>query len=161
MPFVSDRRFRLWDYNVSHKQLLLRSPGSPDAGSNVDIVMWGVEYLDLPTSLDGVAMASASAEELGRAERALGKAVDGSRVFCLVSGDRRSVVVAGGFKVLENELDPFESSLEYFAGTDPARALGTLLAHSARPEAGGSDGGQGAGNGDAASLHLPSTPSST
>lgn len=161
MPFVSDRRFRLWDYNVSHKQMLLRSPGSPDAGSNVDIVMWGVEYLDLPTSLDGVAIAPASAEECRRAERALGKALDGSRVFCLDSGDRRSLVVAAGFKVLENDLDPFESSLEYFAGTDPARTLGTVVAHSGRPEVGRSDGGPGTGNGDATSLHVPTTPSST
>lgn len=130
MPFDSDRRFRLWDYNVSHKQMLLRSPKSSDSEANVDIVMWDVEYLDLTTSLDGVKMAQASCEDLGRAERALGRTPDSSQVFCFLSGDRRFIVVAAGFKVLRNDLDIFDSSLEYFAGTRPARALGTVLAHS-------------------------------
>jgi hypothetical protein len=160
MPLVSDRRFRVWDYNVSHKQMLLRSPRSLDIETNVDIVIWGVEYLDLATSLDGVAMVPASVEEIGRAERALGRALDASHVFCLISGDRRFLVVAAGFKVLENELDIFDSSLESFAGTDPARALGTVLAHSTWPETGIPAREQGAGNGDTAILRLPSTPSS-
>jgi hypothetical protein len=150
MPFDSDRRFRLWDYNVSHKQMLLRSPKSPDAEANVDIVMWGVEYLDLPTSLDGVKMAPASREDVGRAERALGRALDPSQVFCLLSGDRRFLVVAAGFKVLRNDLDIFDSSLEYFAGTDPGRALGTVLAHSNGMGMGGPGWEQEVVNGDTA-----------
>ena len=161
MPFVSDRRFRLWDYNVSHQQMLLRSPRSLDSDINVDIVMWGVEYLDLATSLDGVTMASASAEELARAEQALGKDLDSSHVFCFISGDRRFIVVAAGFKVLENELDIFDSSLEYFAGTDPARTLGAVLAHCKWPETGVPDRKERTGNRNAAGLRIPSTPSST
>jgi hypothetical protein len=160
MSFDSERRFRLWDYNVSHKQMLLRSPKSPDAATNLDIVMWGVEYLDLATSLDGVRMASASREEVERAERALGRPLDSSQVFGLISGDRRFIVVAAGFKVLENDLDIFDSSLEYFAGTDPGRALGTVLAHSKGSGAGGLDTERGAGNGAGTHLPLPS-PSST
>jgi hypothetical protein len=159
MPLDSDRRFRLWDYNISHKQMLLRSPKSPDADANVDIVMWGVEYVDLATSLDGVRMASASCEELKRVEQALGKALDSSQVFCFISGDRRFIVVAAGFKVLRNDLDIFDSSLEHFAGTDPARTLGTVLAHSKGPEPGGPSPGRG--NGDAACLPLSSPSSST
>jgi hypothetical protein len=160
MPFDSDRRFRLWDYNVSHKQMLLRSPKSPDAGTNLDIVMWGVEYLDLATSLDGVRMASASCEEVGRAERALGKPLDPSQVFGLISGDRRFLVVAAGFKVLENDLDIFDSSLEYFAGSDPSRTRGTVLAHSTGSGTERQDAGRGAGNGDGSHLPPPS-PSAT
>lgn len=160
MPFDSDRRFRLWDYNVSHKQMLLRSPRSPDVEANLDIVMWGVEYLDLATSLDGLKMASASCEEHRRAERALGKVLDSSQVFCFASRDQRFLVVAAGFKVLENELDIFVSSLEYFAGTDPARTLGTVLAHSNARETAGPDTERGAGNGDGTHLPIPS-PSST
>jgi hypothetical protein len=62
MTFVSDRRFSLWDYNVSHKQMLLRSPKSPDLQKNIDIVMWGVEYIDLATSFVDVAMTTPSAK---------------------------------------------------------------------------------------------------
>jgi hypothetical protein len=130
MPFDSDRRFRLWDYNVSHNQLLIRSPKSVDLGTNVDIVMWGIEYIDVITALNGVTMATASLEERRRAEQFLGKGLESSQVLCFISGGSRFIVVAAGFKVLENDLDIFDSSLEYFAGTDPARTLGTVLAHS-------------------------------
>jgi hypothetical protein len=130
MPFVSDRRFRLWDYNVSHNQVLIRSPKSIGVGTNVDIVIWGIEYIDMITILDGLTMATASLEECRRAERSLGKEIESSQVLCFISGGSRFIVVAAGFKVLENDLDIFESSLEYFAGTDPARTLGTVLAHS-------------------------------
>jgi hypothetical protein len=130
MPFVSDRRFCLWDYSVSHKQMLLRSPKSPDLPMNVDIVMWGVEYLDLATTLVEVAMTAPSVEEFTRAEQVVGRDLDPSQVHCFASGERRFVVVAAGFKVLTNDLDIFDSSLEYFAGTDPARDLGMVLAHS-------------------------------
>jgi hypothetical protein len=130
MPLSSDRRFRFWDYNVSHDQMLIRSPKSFEFKTNVDIVMWGVEYLDLPTSLDGVTMASASLEELGRAEQSLGRKLGSSQVFCFISGDSHFLVVAAGFKILENDLDIFDSSLEYFAGTDSSRELGAVIAHS-------------------------------
>lgn len=159
MPFDSDRRFRLWDYNVSHKQMLLRSPKSPEAGDNLDIVFWGVEYLGLATSLDGVKLAPASTEDHASAEWALGKTLDPSRVYCLISGDQHFIVVAAGFKVLRNDLDIFDSSLEYFAGTDPARTPGIVLAHSNGPETAGTE--QGDGIGDAARLPLPSPSSSS
>jgi hypothetical protein len=130
MLFVSDRRFRLWDYNVSHNQMLIRSPKSVDVGTNVDIVMWGIEYIDIITTLDGLTMAIASLEERRRAEQSLGKDLESSQALCFISGGTRFIVVAAGFKVLENDLDIFDSSLEYFAGTDPARTLGIVLAHS-------------------------------
>lgn len=130
MEFRSDRYFQLWDYSVSHKQMLLRSPKSPDVAMNFDIVLWGVEYIDLATSLQGLSITSPTCEDVTRAGQAMGYTVDPSHVHCFASGDRRFVVVAHGYKVLRNDLDIFESSLEYFAGTDPSRNLGEILAHS-------------------------------
>lgn len=160
MSFRSNRRFRLWDYNVSHNQLLLRSPQTPGIPTNIDIVIWGVEYLDLASMLDGVELAPAVGADLERAEKFVGRKLErSSKAFCLISGDRRSLVVASGFKVLENTLDVFESSLEYFAGTDSARDLGTILAHSREPAAGGS--GPWNGLEDGAKSHRLSEPSSS
>jgi hypothetical protein len=130
MQFSSDRSFRLWDYSVSHKQMLLRSPKSPEVAMNVDIVLWGVEYLDLATSLQGLTIVSPTREDVTRAAQAMGGEVDPSHVHCFASEGRRFFVVADGYKVLRNDLDIFESSLEYFAGTDPSRDLGDVLAHS-------------------------------
>jgi len=130
MQFTSDRSFRLWDFSVSHKQMLLRSPRSPEAAMNIDIVLWGVEYLDVATSLQGLTIVSPTREDVARAGQAMGGEVALSHVHCFASEGRRFVVVAAGYKVLRNDLDIFESSLEYFAGTDPSRDLGEVLAHS-------------------------------
>lgn len=111
--FSSERRFRLWDYKVSHKQLLIRSPRGADVETNVDLVFWGVERMDLATSFDGLVL---STTDEGH--------------FQIQTDGKFFQVVASGFKVLENSLDIFDSSLEGFAATSENRDLGTLLAHS-------------------------------
>ncbi len=108
------RSFRLWDFRVSHGQLLLRSPKSKDLATNSDIAFVGVEYLELPTLLNDPTLDEAGDQDIGRAEVALGRAVPRDRVFVLKSGERRYVVVAAAMKSFENELDLFESSLERF-----------------------------------------------
>ena len=130
MPFVSTRQFRLWDYSVSHNQMLLRSPRSPEVPTNIDVVFWGVQYLEMPTMLDGIEMGEATSDESEAMERFAGKNFKTSDVHWIVSRHERFLVVASGFKVLENDLDIFDSSLEYFAGTDSNRNLGKVLSHS-------------------------------
>lgn len=109
-----ERTFRIWDYRVSHDQLLLRSPARGDADRNVDIVFVGVEYLNLPSRLEGVTLITAEPVEIARAETAVGRQLDPQQVFVLSSGGHRYMVVAVAMNVLENELDLFESSLERF-----------------------------------------------
>ena len=58
----SDRDFRLWEYRVSHDQLLLRSPQGETHWRNLDLIFVGVEYLDLPTLLRGVELRQATAD---------------------------------------------------------------------------------------------------
>lgn len=130
MRFASERRFRIWDYNVSHNQMLLRSPKSPEVAKNIDIVFWGVEFVGIPTALDTVELALVEKDEKVIGEFLPVKTHEAANVYRLVSRERQYFVVAGGFKVLENELDIFDSSLEYFGGPDPARNLGEVLSHS-------------------------------
>ena len=130
MFYQSDRTFRIWDYNISHKQFLLRSPRPADDAKNVDLIIWDVDYIDVATSLKGLELSLASQEDLARVELAIGGPVDPSRAYTLASSGRRYLVGASGFRVLENDLDIFDSSLEYFAGTDAERELGLVLAHS-------------------------------
>lgn len=132
MAHTYSRLFRLWDYNVSHNQLLLRSPRSPDVSKNIDIVFWGVQYIGIPTALAGIEIDEATTGDMQLAEQMLGRALDSSDVRPIVSRERRYLIVASGFKVLENELDIFESSLEYFAGSDPNRNLGAFFPHNCR-----------------------------
>ena len=110
----SSRTFRVWEYDVSHKQLLLRSPRDGTHSKNIDLVFVGVEYLDLPTSLHGVTIGTAVDTDVGRARDALGKPVGTNEVFVLESGRRRCLVVAASGRIEENDLDLFETSLERF-----------------------------------------------
>lgn len=129
MHFSSNRRFQLWDYNVSHKQLLLRSPSSPEIAGNVDIVFWQVEYMALPTTLKEVLLASANEVERVAIKTAFGTELEAS-LYRLDSGGRSYFVAAGGFKVLTNHLEIFESTLVDFGIDRPREWYGDVVAHS-------------------------------
>ena len=50
----SKRRFQVWHYAVTHRQLLLRA--NPDASSSerIEVLFKGVDWFQLPTTLDGL-----------------------------------------------------------------------------------------------------------
>ena len=52
--FLSDRKFQLWRYTVSHGQLLLRSTKDDDHPTRVDVLFKNVHAIDLPASMDGL-----------------------------------------------------------------------------------------------------------
>ena len=125
--FKSNRKFKLWDCRVSHNQVLIRSPSTPDISTNVDLVFWGVEFVSLPTSFDGLEI------DRGESTKQAGSEFSPSangEVFLIDTGGKKFAVVAAGCKVLENALNIFESSLEGFSATDQNRDLGEVLAHS-------------------------------
>ena len=107
-----ERSFKLWDYYVSHSQLLLRSHKTVTHSKNIDIVFGDVDYVELPTILPGLEIVEASAEEQSRAEQVMGGPVAAERIFVIASQGRRYLVLAGGMRVSENELALFESSLQ-------------------------------------------------
>jgi hypothetical protein len=103
-----DRRFKVWEFRVSHGSLLIRSPKGGELARNVDIVFVGVDYLALPRVLDGVTV------EHGRPTDSalLVGAPAGDqhqRVFVLSSGGHRHVVVAVACRVSETDVDIFDS----------------------------------------------------
>lgn len=108
------RVFQLWDFLVSHHQLLLRSPKDEENAMNLDIVFVGVEYLQLPTLLAGIRFVETTSEDIRLAERQMGKPIKNTNVYVFVSGEARHIVVAAGMKMFENELEFMESSLEQF-----------------------------------------------
>lgn len=119
MIYQSDRHFRLWDYAVGHSQMLLRSPASDDEPFNIDLVFLGVDRLDLPTSLVGLAM-------FGPEPIALG--VESPRdIYRIRSGDKEYTVVAAAFRIYKNHHNLMDSSLDYFV--DDQKDPGEVLAH--------------------------------
>jgi hypothetical protein len=93
----------MWDYNVSHKQLLVRSPQTSKVPDNVDVIFWGVRFIGTPTSFVGIIIRNAFPTELASVEVAAGKC-DIKEVFCIQSENKTHFIVAGGLKVLKNQL---------------------------------------------------------
>ena len=108
------RKFRLWDFKVSHDQLLLRSAKDNQHRENIDVAFVGVEYLELPTRLEELKIREGGDAEHRKTEELFGKRIAKGRVFVIESNDHCYIVVAAAMKVIENELDFFESSLEVF-----------------------------------------------
>lgn len=115
----SDRTFKVWDYQVSHGQLLVRSPkapatgNAPDYATNVDIVCVGVEYLALPRALHGLCIEPATTAEVRSLAYLVGREVNPEHLRMLISQGRRFCVLAASLTVSENDWDIFESPFEF------------------------------------------------
>lgn len=116
---AEDRQFQVWEYQVSHGQLLIRIPKSPaterapERTTNVDIAFLGVECMSVPRVLRGVALDQATPEEAREIDALLGKAPGRGEIVVLASAGRRFFVVAHSFAVSENDWDIFESPFEF------------------------------------------------
>jgi hypothetical protein len=115
----SDRTFKVWDYQVSHGQLLIRSPKapatekSPEFIVNVDLVCVGVDYMAIPRAFLGLELVVATSDEIRDLEVLLGKSITTDQVRILASEGKRFPVVASSFSVSENDWDIFESPFEF------------------------------------------------
>ena len=118
-PRTDDRTFKVWEYQVSHGQLLIRSPKSParptsaERTTNVDVVCLGVEYMALPRVFHGLQLVPATSEELQELKFILENELDANNVRILLSGGKRFPIVAAQFSISENEWDIFESPFEF------------------------------------------------
>ena len=106
-----NRHFQIWEYKVGHQQLLIRSPKSQDHATNLDLIFVGVDYLALPDSMNGISIVPANEAEMEFASAFFDSY---SKVTVLETGGKRHMVIAAKFRVFENDLDLFESSLESF-----------------------------------------------
>ncbi len=115
----SERTFKVWEYQVSHGQLLIRSPKSPATGTepervtNLDVVCLGVKYMAVPRAMKGLELAGPTDEEVTGLASVLGGPVRPDEVRVLLSQGRRHVVVASSISVAENDWDIFESPFEF------------------------------------------------
>ena len=101
--------FKVWEYRVSHKQLLLRRPKATDLAKNLDVMFSNVQYMDLPSVLSDLEIEEPNQDDIAFAESRAGKAVKGNQVFVLKSNNRRHVIVAGDAVVRESSMGLFES----------------------------------------------------
>jgi len=57
-----NRKFQIWRYVVSHRQLLLRSPKSESASTRVDVLFKDVSFMCLSADLSGLSIQEADVE---------------------------------------------------------------------------------------------------
>ena len=59
---LKGRKFKLWDYNVSHSWLLIRSPRNKSLGheQNIDLLFGAVHHMELTKELDNISITEES-----------------------------------------------------------------------------------------------------
>jgi hypothetical protein len=111
---ITERTFQLWDYNVSHSHLLLRSPKCPGIDTNIDIKFFGVSYLNIPTIIRGCSIVEANSEEIETIHSLFPNRSDATEIFIIASAGNRYSIVAVAYKISENELDIFQTTLDLY-----------------------------------------------
>ena len=94
------RRFQLWEYLASHGMLLIRSPGTQDFEQSVDMIFWGVIYVDAPRHLGEICLEEANTADIENLESKLGTKIElPDRVWVLTGLNQRSFIVACHMKI--------------------------------------------------------------
>jgi hypothetical protein len=111
--FKSDKHFTVFDFMVSHGQLLLRASKDDINVKNIDIVFFGVRYIQLFTSLASVSIRIADeSKNLTKYDSVISFLNnDVNYLFEIETKDEKFYVAAAYFKVFENELEFNETSL--------------------------------------------------
>lgn len=115
--YHSDRIFRMWDYCVSHDQCLIRSSGEGLNSPNIDVIFYGVSYLEIPSLFDGIKITHCPIEK-------------GGLEFVIESAGKSYYIHAVYCKVFENELKRLDTSLEKPGSDFEPEIRGNLLAKS-------------------------------
>ena len=114
--FKSKRHFTIFDFDISHGQLLLRASKDDDNINNIDIIFFGTRYIQLITSLLGVSIRLANDNQNLNNYNSLNSISDNleNHLFEINSTDESFYIGASYFKVYENELEFKETSLGLF-----------------------------------------------
>lgn len=124
MIYDSKRTFQVWDYRVSHQQLLLRSPRNTEFDSNIDIIFFGVEYINVPILVKCLCI---NPQNDHRNLHAVSISNNGS-TFEIISANSSYHVIASSLNIFENRLDIFDSTLIDVNKPRQKAELGVLLA---------------------------------
>jgi hypothetical protein len=89
------RRFRVWEYSVGHRQLLLRSTKDGDHSTRVEIAFKDVRAIQIPTVVDELSIAVANAAAGADARARLGDDSTTGIVYGLSGLAFQGYVIAG------------------------------------------------------------------
>lgn len=104
----SDRNFKLWFYQISHSEAIIRSPKTDfdkKYDSNIDIYLGDIDYIEIPWVFYGLKIEQATEEDALYLCKRLGKDIAYNRIVVLVTEGQRYYIVAGILEIMENTLD--------------------------------------------------------
>ena len=114
---LCDRKFKLWFYQVSHSEAIIRSPKF-DSGqiydTNIDIYLGDIVYIEVPTSFKGLSIGSATIKDADYLTERLGRDIMTEQIIVLLSEGRKYYIVAGIIKIMENDLEFGELPIHTF-----------------------------------------------
>jgi hypothetical protein len=114
--------FRMWDYLCSHNQLNIRNARVHDDGSssNVDLVFYGVAYMELPPILADLQFDSPTESEVeylrGRYDNQYESSCNPRNYYVLIARNIRYYVVAEDLYMERNDLPLEVSALDHIWG---------------------------------------------
>ena len=111
--FKSDRYFIVFDFMISHGQLLLRASKDENELRNIDIIFFGVRYIQLFTSFMGLSIRIVNDNKNVLSYNSLNSFLndDANCLFEIESRNEKFYIGASYLKVYENELEFNETSL--------------------------------------------------
>ena len=95
----SERTFKIWEYQVSHGQLLIRSPKAPATSTSPEF--------------NGLGLSAPASAEIEQLKRLLDRNIESEHIRILVSCRQRFPVVASSASLSENDWDIFESPFKF------------------------------------------------
>lgn len=113
-----ERKFYLWFYQISHSEVIIRSPKNEEDGlyNNIDIYIGAVDYLELPCQFHGLRIKEATKGDVDYISSRLGKRVPEKKIIVLISENQKYYIVAPFYKILENNLKEDELPIHYWSG---------------------------------------------
>ena len=107
--------FKLIDYNVSHKLLLIRNTEiEKNEINNCDILFIGVYYLDIPENFESISINEANESDYNIIEEKCHFKVYRAhqKLFRIESSGKKYYIGCTNYKVEKNNLNPLESSIK-------------------------------------------------
>lgn len=114
--FKSNKYFTVFDFLISHGQLLLRASKDEDNFKNIDIIFFGTRYIQLFTSLSGlsISLVENNKEIINYSTVNCFLITNENYLFEIETKNEKYYVGASYFKVYENELEFNETSLGFY-----------------------------------------------
>ncbi len=111
--FKSNRHFTIKDFLISHGQLLIRSSKSEAHNTNIDIILFDVHYIQMPTSFNGISIKALPHQKDIIKYHSISTLLEykDNFIFEIETNMEKYYVVASYFKVFENDLEFHETSL--------------------------------------------------